>query len=96
MLYKIDNQSENILNMDNDGVFKFILVKYEKIGAPDEEILALMKDVTRDQKKLHEIAVETKVEIYDILRIIVTEVPEIVDKRFLTRMRKLYNTRVNL
>lgn len=93
MLYKINNQSDDVMNMDNAEVFKFIIAKYEKTDAPHEEILALMKDVTRDPKKLHEIAVETHVKIYDILRIIVIELPEIVDKRFLTRMRKLYNTR---
>ena len=93
MLYKINNQSEDVLNMDNEEVFNFILSKYNKSEATDEEILALMKDITRDPKKLHEIAVESEVPIYDVLRIIVTEVPEIVDKRFLTRMRKLYNTK---
>lgn len=93
MLYKINNQSEDVLNMDNREVFDLILSKYDKSDASDDEILALMKDVTRDPKKLHEIAVETEVEIYNVLRIIVTELPEIVDKRFLTRMRKLYNTK---
>jgi len=93
MLYKIDNHSENVLNLDNKSVFNFILNKYDMLKGTDEEILELMKDVTRDPKKLHEIAVETKVTIYDTLRIIVTEIPDLVDKRFLTRMRKLYNTR---
>jgi hypothetical protein len=93
MIYKIDNHSETILDLDNKAVYEYILNKYEKKGCPNDEILELMKDVTRDAKKLHEIAIETKVGIYDLLRIIVTEIPEIVDKRFLTRMRKLYNTR---
>ncbi len=93
MIYKIDNHSENVLNLDNRSVFEFILNKYNISKYSEEAILELMKDVTRDPKKLHEIALETKVTIYDILRIIVTEIPEIVDKRFLTRMRKLYNTR---
>lgn len=92
MLYKISNQSEDVMNMDNDDIFKYIINKYEVDISSDEDVLNLMKDVTRDLKKLHEIAVETHVKIYDILRIIVIEVPEIVDKRFLTRMRKLYNT----
>ena len=92
MLYKINNQSDSVLNMDNAEVFNHIVSKYDKEGASDEEILALMKDVTRDMKKLHEIATEIQVKIYDILRIIVIEMPDIVDKRFLTRMRKLYNT----
>ncbi len=93
MLYSINNQSDSVLNLDNEEVFTFILTKYDKVDASHEDVLALMKDVTRDSKKLHEIARETKVAIYDILRIIVTEIPEIVDKRFLTRMRKLYNTK---
>lgn len=93
MLYKLHNQSDEVLNMDNEEIFNFILEKYGKLEANDEDVLNLMKDVTRDPKKLHEIAVETKVSVYDILRVIVIELPEIVDKRFLTRMRKLYNTK---
>jgi hypothetical protein len=94
MIYKLNNHSEDVLNMDNVEVFQYIVAKYEKTEADDDEVLTLMKDVTRDPKKLHEIAVETQVSIYDILRIIVIEMPEIVDKRFLTRMRKLYNTKM--
>lgn len=93
MLYKINNQCDSVLNMDNEDVFNYIIAKYDKVDASDDDVLELMKDVTRDPKKLHEIAVETRVEIYSILQIIVTEMPDIVDKRFLTRMRKLYNTK---
>lgn len=93
MLYTINDQSDSVLNLDNEEVFKYILTKYDMQESSNEDVLALMKDVTRDSKKLHEIALETKVTIYDILRIIVIEMPEIVDKRFLTRMRKLYNTK---
>lgn len=93
MLYKLDNHSENVLNMDNDAIFSYIINKYDTDSSDDDAVLELMKEVTRDPKKLHEIALETKVPIIDILRVIVTVLPDIVDKRFLTRMRKLYNTR---
>lgn len=97
MLYKIDNHSENVLNMDNEAIFEHIINKYglrdDMKDPSDDDVLELMKEVTRDPKKLHEIALETKVPIIDILRVIVTMMPEIVDKRFLTRMRKLYNSR---
>lgn len=92
MIYKVNNQADSVLNMDNDNIYQYIIVKYEAQEFDDKETLELMKEITRNAKKLHEIAVETKVPIYDILRIIVSEIPELVDKRFLTRMRKLYNT----
>lgn len=92
MLYKINNQSENVLNLDNEEIFKVILQKCEADpDISDDDLLELMKDITRDSKKLHELAVELEIDIYDILLIIVHQVPDLVDKRFLNRMRKLYN-----
>lgn len=92
MLYKINNQSENVLNLDNEEIFKVILQKCEADpDISDDDLLELMKDITRDSKKLHELAVELDIDIYDILLIIVHQVPDLVDKRFLNRMRKLYN-----
>lgn len=93
MLYKLHNQSDEVLNIDNEEIFNFILNKYDLLDGENDDVVELMKDITRDPKKLHEISVETHVDVYDILRIIVIQLPEIVDKRFLTRMRKLYNTK---
>lgn len=95
MIYKLNNHAESILDMDNENVYSYILNKFKLIDSSDSEILEMMKDITRDMKLLHEIAVETRVPIIDILRIIVTEVPDIDDKRFRTRMRKLYNVNNN-
>lgn len=92
-LYKLHNQYDSVLNIDNAEIFKYILNKYNMTDESDEDVIELLKDITRDPKKLHEISVETMVTIYDILQIIVIEMPDIVDKRFLTRMKKLYNTK---
>lgn len=91
MIYKLHNQSESVMNLDNEEIFNNILERCDANGMDDDDLLELMKDITRDSKKLHELAVEMEIDIYDILLVIVHQIPDLVDKRFLNRMRKLYN-----
>ena len=93
MIYKLDNHAESVLDLDNDVIYDYILNKLEITNASDEDVIEKFKVVTRDPCILHDIAVETKVPIYDILIIIVKKRPDLVDKRFLTRTRKLFNTK---
>ena len=93
MIYKANNNADNVLDLDKDDIYDFILNKLELTReSEDFDIIEALKTLTRTAKKLHELAIETQIPIYDILKIIVKERPDLVDKRFLTRMRKLYNT----
>jgi len=93
MIYKLNNHADSVLDLDIDSIYEFILVKFNIKESTEDEIIESFKAITRDPVQLHEIAVETRVPIHEILKIIVKKRPDLVDKRFLTRMRKLYNTK---
>ena len=91
MLYNINNYSQTFLDIDTNEIFQYILNEYNLTDKSYEELIQEMKLITIDSKKLYELSKNTKIDVYYIIQIIVNHVPEIADKRFFTRMRKLYN-----